>query len=178
MTTNLWKEKKPELYRNLTDAVSKVSDCTCTWQISSDMEISYRHYFSGLLKISDNLVDTQHRAQGEALDWQPQQPPCSLPSPTCPSGIPRHGFPDIQRGSQGSSDAYWGILLGNWSQTHRTKPPSQEVKKDPPPPLNKDAWLKNPKLLCNLPNWTDVKQGCCPSSAQAGWHTEVTVPAG
>lgn len=86
MTTNLCNENKPELYRNLTDTNSKVPDCTCTLHISNDMEKIYRCYFSEPLKVSDDLVGTQHRV---VITRAPLQSPTThLPERDSPAWLP------------------------------------------------------------------------------------------
>lgn len=127
------------------------------------MKENYRLYFSELLKISDNLVGTQHRVVISRASLQ--SPAAHLPEWDSPAWLPS--------ASEGIARLF-RCLLGHPSGELLTDTQNKTFliggKKKTLPPLNKEAQLKNPKLLCNLPNWSGVNQSCFSSSARASGH--------
>lgn len=106
ITAPLWKENETEEYINLIDAISKIFHSNLR-QISN--YTNYRCYFPELIKIPDNLMNTQYflAPKGSSL-------PAASHYPLLKQGhLGWH-----QSGPQGSSDVK--IHLGNYSWKCRT----------------------------------------------------------
>lgn len=138
--------------------LSKGSDCTCTWQISNNIEINCRCYSSGLLKACD---DCEHWKENPGLAIPTTS--LQLPKRDLPARLP-----NLSEGIAGLFRCLLRHLPGNDLQIERRKEP---------PSFKWGSAAQKPKQSCFV-IFLRCKPGLFSWQCTASSFAEVTVPTG